>query len=108
MSENAPVSRSSAWPIGLSLLAALALVALAFNVWQSKQSLSARLSLAEDETRLLRAELRSAQNQLAAERLLAFAQARQWRAAEAELARLRAELDQTRSGSATLPASPSP
>jgi hypothetical protein len=81
-----------AW-LGWSALAAaasFALIAATFRIGQSR--LASRARLAEQETRLADAELRATRNQLAAERILAAAQASQWQLADAEAARLREEL----------------
>ena len=84
-----------AW-LGWSALAAataFALIAATFRIGQSR--LASRATLAEQETRLADAELRATRNQLAAERILAAAQAKQWKLADAEAARLRQELATT-------------
>jgi hypothetical protein len=66
----------TAWATGLSLVAALALGLIAWTFRVREQNLRLRLDMAETETRLLRAELHAAHNQLEAERLLAAAQSR--------------------------------
>lgn len=84
-----------AW-LGWSALvaaASFALIAATFRFGQSR--LASRATLAEQETRLAEAELRATRNQLDAERILAAAQNKQWRLANAEAARLRDELAAT-------------
>jgi hypothetical protein len=95
MNSNSPAPAPAkaipfpAW-LGWSALAAaasFALIAATFRIGQSR--LASRARLAEQETRLADAELRSTRNQLAAERILAAAQSEQWKLADAEAARLR-------------------
>ena len=82
---TAPIASSTAsaralgfatWATGFSLVAAIALGLIAWTFRAREQNLRLRLDMAETETRLLRAELRVAHNQLEAERLLAAAQSR--------------------------------
>lgn len=82
----------------LAAAACFALMALIFRAGQDQ--LSTRARVAEEAARLADAETRATVNQLEAERILAAAQARQWRVADAETARLRAELDTTRAEAA--------
>lgn len=77
----------------LAAAASFALIAFTFRLGQAQ--LASRARLAEDESRLAAAELRATKNQLEAERLLAVAQTRQWKLADAETARLRDELETT-------------
>lgn len=78
----------------LAAAAAFALIALTFRAGQDQ--LATRARVAEEAARLADAESRAARNQLEAERILAAAQTRRWQIADAETARLRAELDSSR------------
>lgn len=84
-----------AWLGWTSLAAAAAFALVAFTVRSGRDQLVSRVELAEQSARLAAAELQAAQNQLAAERILAAAQAGQWKLADAESVRLRAELETT-------------
>ena len=75
-----------------ALTAALAFALIAFTLRLGQSQLATRAHLAEDAARLAAAELRATQNQLAAERILAAAQTKQWQLDDAETTRLRAGL----------------
>ena len=94
-SEVPRPAKAIAFPswLGWSALAAATAFALvAFTLRLGQSQLAARARLAEDAARLAEAELRATQNQLAAERILAAAQTKQWQLADSENSRLRAEL----------------
>lgn len=98
-----PSSKTIPFPswLGWSALVAAAAFALIATICRAGQSrLASRARLAEQETRLAQAELRATRNQLEAERILASAQADQWRRADAEAAILREKLGST--GNSTL------
>lgn len=74
----------------LAAAACFALIAVTFRVGQDQ--LATRARVAEETARLAGTELRATRNHLEAERILAAAQAREWRSADGEVARLRTEL----------------
>jgi len=93
---SAKVIPFPAWLGWASLAAAAAFALIAFTLRLGQSQLAARARLAEDGARLAEAELRATRNQLEAERILAAAQTGQWKLADAETSRLRAELEETR------------
>ncbi len=74
----ASAPRFTLWLGWTCFFACLALALLVLTLRAQQAQLRLRLDLAENEARLLRAELHAAQNQLEAERLLAAAQNRLW------------------------------
>jgi anti-sigma-K factor RskA len=93
---NARVIPFPAWLGWTSLAAAAALALVATRLHLDGSRLAGQATLATQATRLLDAELRATRNQLEAERLLAAAQNQQWKLADAETARLRADLETDR------------